>query len=80
MLTVLTVLGGIGSAQPSLDSPRIPAVSARTGPRTSTTISERRSAGQRPGSVRGGALAGERAEENGDMNRAYKTSCGGDPS
>ena len=33
-----------------------------------------------PGASEWGAIAGERAETNGDMNRAYKTGCGGDPS
>ena len=33
-----------------------------------------------PGASEWGAIAGERAGTNGEVNRAYKTSCGGDPS
>ena len=32
-----------------------------------------------PGASAWGEIAGDRAETNGAMNRAYKTSCGGDP-
>lgn len=32
-----------------------------------------------PGASEWGAIAGERAGTNGEMNRAYKTQCGGDP-
>ena len=33
-----------------------------------------------PGASGWGALAGDRAATNGELNRAYKASCGGDPS
>ena len=33
-----------------------------------------------PGASEWGAIAGERAGTNGDLNRTYKTGCGGDPS
>ena len=33
-----------------------------------------------PGASEWGAIAGERAGENGEINRTYKTGCGGDPS
>ena len=33
-----------------------------------------------PGASEWGASAAERGGTNGDMNRAWKTSCGGDPS
>jgi len=32
-----------------------------------------------PGASEWGAIASERAGTNGDLNRAYKASCGGDP-
>jgi hypothetical protein len=32
-----------------------------------------------PGASEWGKIAGERGSTNGDLNRAYKTSCGGDP-
>lgn len=32
-----------------------------------------------PGASEWGAIAGERGSTNGDLNRSYKTSCGGDP-
>jgi hypothetical protein len=32
-----------------------------------------------PGASEWGAIAGDRAGTNGGLNRAYKTSCGGDP-
>jgi hypothetical protein len=35
--------------------------------------------GTAPGASEWGQIAGERAGNNGDINRAYKTSCGGDP-
>jgi len=33
-----------------------------------------------PGASEVGAILSERAGDNGEINRAYKTSCGGDPS
>jgi hypothetical protein len=33
-----------------------------------------------PGAPAWGAIAGERAGDNGNQNRAYKTGCGGDAS
>jgi hypothetical protein len=33
-----------------------------------------------PGASEWGHIAGDRAGDNGDMNRTYKTGCGGDPS
>ncbi len=32
-----------------------------------------------PGASEWGQIAGDRAGTNGDMNRDYKTACGGDP-
>lgn len=81
IFTVLVVLGVIGAGSAVAGQPTDPGCFGQD--RAAYLHDNFQSGGAldtAPGASEWGALAGERAEENGDMNRAYKTSCGGDPS
>jgi hypothetical protein len=81
MLTVLTVLGGIGVGSAVAGQPEDPGCFGRD--RASYIHDHFQSGGDMdtaPGASEWGAIAGEQAGLNGDQNRAYKTTCGGDPS
>ena len=75
--TVLAVLGVIGAGSAVAGQPDESVGLLRPGQGCEPS----RVAGRRrPGASEWGALAADRAEENGDENRAWKDSCGGSPS
>jgi hypothetical protein len=76
MFTVVAVLGVIGTGTALAGQPEEPGCFGQdraANPHVMQTSGD-------PGASEWGALAGGRAGTNGDLNRAYKTTCLGDPS
>lgn len=81
VLTALTVLGGIGVGSAVAGQPDDPGCFGQDRAEYIHTQFQNDGAlDTGPGASEWGAIAGDRAGTNGDLNRAYKTSCGGDPS
>ena len=81
MFTVLAVLGVIGAGTAVAGQPSEPGCFGQD--RAAYLHDNFQSGGALdtgPGASEWGALAGERAGDNGQMNRDYKDSCGGSPS
>ncbi|HEX4747857.1 MAG TPA: hypothetical protein VFU99_13350 [Gaiellaceae bacterium] len=75
MLTALAVLGVIGAGAAFAGQPANPGC---FGTDRAAYATENGSLGHELGGV--GYYASQRAGENGAINQAYKTGCGGDPS
>jgi len=75
IITILAVLGVIGAGVASAGQPSNPGC---FGTDRAVYATENGSLGHDIGGV--GYYASQRAGENGAINQAYKTSCGGDPS
>ena len=81
MVTVVAVLGVIGSGTALAGQPENPGCFGRDRAETINTVFKNDGAMDTgPGASEWGAIAGERAGTNGDLNRAYKETCGGNPS
>lgn len=81
MFSVLAVLGVVGAGTAVAGQPSDPGCFGQDRAEVINTVFKGGGATDTaPGASEWGALAGERAGENGAMNRAYKTTCGGDPS
>ena len=76
LFTVLAVLGVIGAGSAVAGQPDTPGCFGKD---RATNIHAMQTSGE-PGASEWGALASDRAETNGDLNRAYMDSCGGSPS
>lgn len=76
IFTVLAVLGVIGAGSAVAGQPDEPGCFGQDRAANLHVLQ----AGGDPGASEWGALAADRAEENGDLNRAWKDSCGGSPS
>jgi hypothetical protein len=76
MFTILAVLGVIGAGSAVAGQPED---AGCFGQDRAANLHVMQASGD-PGASEWGAIAGDRAETNGDQNRAYKTVCGGDPS
>ena len=81
MFTVLAVLGVIGASAAVAGQPEEPGCfGTDRAAYIHTNFQNDGALDTAPGASEWGALAGERADTNGDQNRTYKTGCGGDPS
>jgi hypothetical protein len=81
MLTVLVVLGVIGAGTAVAGQPDNPGCFGRDRAEfINTQFKNGGALDTGPGASEWGAIAGERAGTNGDLNRAYKETCGGNPS
>ena len=76
IISVLAVLGVIGAGSAIAGQPADPGC---FGEDRSTNIHALQTSGE-PGASEWGALASDRAGTNGDLNQAWKVSCGGSPS
>ena len=76
IVSVLAVLGVIGAGSAVAGQPTDPGC---FGQDRADNLHVLQTSGD-PGASEWGALAGDRAETNGDLNRAYKDFCGGSPS
>jgi hypothetical protein len=81
MLTVLAVLGVIGAGTAVAGQPANPGCFGQDRADVINTVFKNDGAlDTEPGASEWGAIAGDRAGTNGDLNRAYKGTCGGNPS
>ena len=81
IITVLAVLGVVGAGTAVAGQPADPGCFGQDRAAVLNTVFKGGGPSDTaPGASEWGALAGERAGTNGDQNRAYKTTCGGDPS
>ena len=81
IFTVLAVLGVIGAGTAVAGQPDVPGCFGKD--RAAYLHDNFQNGGAldtAPGASEWDAIAGERAGENGEINRTYKTGCGGDPS
>lgn len=81
MFTVLAVLAVIGAGTAIAGQPSDPGCFGRDRAEVINTVFMGGGASDTAsGASEWGAIAGERADTNGDLNRAYMDSCGGSPS
>ena len=76
LFTVLAVLGVVGAGSAVAGQPAEPGCFGKD----RAAVLHGMQAGGAPGASEWGAIAGDRAGENGAINRDYKESCGGSPS
>jgi hypothetical protein len=80
LLTVLAVVGVIGAGTAVAGQPADPGCFGQDRAEVINTVFKNGALDTGPGASEWGAIAGERAGTNGDQNRAYKGTCGGNPS
>ena len=81
IFSVLAVLGVVGAGTAVAGQPSDPGCFGKDRAEVLNTVFKGGGAADTaPGASEWGAIAGERAGDNGAINRAYKTTCGGDAS